>query len=156
MNIEEARKVFWLKSNYRPLGELLDEGYLTNERLEWAAKWAYSSKLQQAAKLILEAQNHSSTTVTAVENEKKDAGIEVGVSLDQARLTLWPFPPYKGQQMGALVESKQLSLKDLGYAIENAWDEKVRQAAIAFSLIRLEQVVKEPVPSAGFIHVSSG
>ncbi len=51
---------------------------------------------------------------------------------------------------------KQLSLKDLGYAIETAWDEKVRQAAIALSLIRLEQIVKEPAPDAGFVQVVSG
>ena len=54
------------------------------------------------------------------------------------------------------MNSKQLSLKDLGYAIETAWDEKVRQAAIALSLIRLEQIVKEPAPDAGFVHVVSG
>jgi hypothetical protein len=49
MNIEEARKVLWLKSNPRPLGELLDEGFLTRDQLEWAAKRAYNSRLQQAA-----------------------------------------------------------------------------------------------------------
>ncbi len=54
------------------------------------------------------------------------------------------------------MDSKQLSLKDLGYAIENAWDEKVKQAAIVLSLVRLEQVVKEPAPSAGIVHVISG
>ena len=54
--------------------------------------------------------------------------------------------------MGALVEGKLLSLKDLGYAVENAWDEKVRQAAIALSLVRLNQAVLEPVPPAGFVH----
>ena len=58
--------------------------------------------------------------------------------------------------MGKLVESQHLSLKDLGYAIETAWDEKVRQAAIALMLVRLGQVVKEPAPSAGFVHVISG
>ena len=58
--------------------------------------------------------------------------------------------------MGDLVDSKQLSLKDLVYAVETAWDSKVRQAAIALSLVRLNQVVQEPVPSAGFVHVVSG
>jgi hypothetical protein len=58
--------------------------------------------------------------------------------------------------MGALVQSKQLSLKDLAYAIENAWDERVRQAATTFSLMRLNQVVQEPVSSVGFVHVRSG
>jgi hypothetical protein len=58
--------------------------------------------------------------------------------------------------MGKLVESRQLSLKDLGYAIENAWDERVRQAATTFCLIRLNQVIQEPTPSAGFVRVVSG
>ena len=160
MNIEEARKVLWLKSNPRPLGELLDEGYLTKDRLEWAAQWAYSTKLKEAAKLLLESLNHSSTEAEeeqpTVDTKAKDAGIEIGISLEKAGSTLWPFAPYKGQLMGTLVEAKQLSLKDLGYAAENAWDERVRRAAIALSLVRLDQAVKEPVPSAGFVHVVSG
>jgi len=162
MNIEEARKVLWLKSNPRALGELLDEGYLTKDRLQWAAQWAYNPKLQQAAKAILDSINSLTTVTEAVEKPEtlvinvKDTAIETGISFDKARSTLWPFSPYKGQSMGALVESKQLSLKDLGYAIENAWDQRVRQAATTLSLIRLNQVVQEPVPSAGFVRVISG
>jgi hypothetical protein len=38
MNIEEVRKVFWLKSNRRPVGKLLDQGQRTKERLKWAWK----------------------------------------------------------------------------------------------------------------------
>jgi len=160
MNVEEARKVLWLKSNPRPLGELLDEGYLTQDRLEWAAQWAYNSKLKQAAQVLLEVMK---IPAAKVEEKLKSAhelslnnSLPINITLDKARTTLWPFAPFKGQQMGVLVESKQLSLKDLGYAVENAWDEKVKQAAIALSLVRLDQVVKEPVPSAGFVHVVSG
>src|SRR6266545_7271281 len=102
MNIEEARKVFWLKNNHRPLGELLDEGYLTKDRLEWAAKWAYNSNLQQAAKVILEALNRDSVA-TGEERPKvsdvhvKDSEIEVGISLEKASSIPWPFAPHKGQ-----------------------------------------------------------
>jgi len=161
MNLEEAQKVLWLKSNPRSLGELMDEGYLTTDRLEWATQWAYNPKLKEAAKLILESIYHASVTrpiekPQALDATIKDIGVEIGIALDTARSTIWPFAPYKGQPMGALIESKQLSLKDLGYAAENAWDPRVRQAAIAFSLLRLDQVVKEPVPSAGFVHVLSG
>jgi hypothetical protein len=162
MNIEEARKVLWLKSNHRPLGELLDEGYLTKDRLEWAAKWAYNSNLQQAAKVILDALSRDSAIAHREESQKamdalmRDTGVKVGISLVKAHSTAWPFAPYRGQPMGKLVESKLLTLKDLAYAIENAWDAKVRQAATVFSLIKLDQVVKEPVPSAGFVHVVSG
>jgi hypothetical protein len=58
--------------------------------------------------------------------------------------------------MGKLVESKLLTLKDLAYALENAWDPKVRQAATVFSLIKLDRIVKEPAPAVGFVHVISG
>ena len=162
MNIEEARTVLWLKSNHRPLGELLDDGYLTQERLEWAAKWAYNPRLQEAAKVLLETIIHPSTNDEVVEKPETliintgDSAIETNISFDKASSTAWPFPPYKGQMMGRLVESRQLSLKDLAYAVENAWDERVRRAATTFSLIRLKQVIQEPAPSAGFIHVVSG
>lgn len=162
MNIDDARKVLWLKSNPRPLGELLDEGYLTKERLEWAVQWAYSYTLQRAAKVLLENTKFPEkqpNRITEKLNSKQEtaaAPIKIGISLEKARATLWPFSPYKGEPMGGLVDSKQLALKDLAYAAENAWDQKVRQAAIALSLVRLEQVVKEPVPSAGFVQVVSG
>jgi hypothetical protein len=162
MNIEEARKVLWLKSNHRPLGELLDEGYLTKDRLEWAAKWAYNSNLQQAAKVILDALNRDSNIAQSEESQKamaalvRDTGVKVGISLVKAHSTAWPFAPHKGQPMGKLVESELLTLRDLAYAVENAWDAKVRQAATVFSLIKLDQIVKEPVPSAGFVRVISG
>ena len=154
MNIEEARKVLWLKSNPRPLGDLLDEGYLTRDRLEWAAQSAYSPKLKEAAAVIIS--NMSGASKNGVYQQNIQSGIEIGISLDQARTTPWPLPPYKGQLMGPLVDSKQLSLKDLGFAVENAWDEKVRKAAVVLSLVRLEQAVKEPAPSAGFVKVVSG
>jgi hypothetical protein len=158
MNIEEARKVIWLKSNPRTLGKLLDEGYLTKERLKWAAQWAYNPRLQEAAKVLLNAgqPNAGRIQMQAAAAKTHEAPVPIGISLDQARATPWPLPPYKGQPIGILVESKQLSLKDLGYAAENAWEERVRQAAIALSLVRLEQVIKEPTPSAGFVHINSG
>jgi len=157
MNLEEARKILWLKNNRRPIGELLDEGYLTPSKLEWAAEKAYDPAINQAAKVILESLKEPvSLSKNNVEAQPPDSSLEIGITLEKARTILWPFAPYKGQPMGNLVDSQQLSLKDLGYAIETAWDEKVRQAATALALVRLEQVVKEPIPSAGFVHVISG
>ena len=78
------------------------------------------------------------------------------VPLDQARKTPWPFSPYKGQLMGDLVNASKISLKDLGYAIETAWNSKIRQAAATLALSRLEQVVTEPQPSAGYAEAVSG
>ena len=73
-----------------------------------------------------------------------------------AKKVNWPFKPYIGQSMGSLVASQQLSLKDLGYAIENAWDPKVKRAAITLSLVRLKQAVSEPESPAGRVKVISG
>jgi hypothetical protein len=137
MNLEEARKVLWLRSNPRPLGELQDEGYLTSSRLEWAAQWAYNSNLQQAARVILDSKLKSSTSTTydeeriKIHDQNSNESLPIGITLEKARATRWPMSPYKGQPMGGLVDSKQLNLKDLGFAIENAYDEKVRKAAIA-------------------------
>jgi hypothetical protein len=157
MNIEEARKVLWLNNYPRPLGELFDEGYLNRSRLEWAIEKARDPQLREAAKIFLEILSASSQDKKLPKAKAKEKYFPVEISIEKARATLWPFAPYKGQPMGALVESKQLSLKDLGYAIESAWaEQKVKQAAIVLSLMRLEQVVKEPVPSAGLVHVNSG
>lgn len=158
MNIEEAKKVLWLKSNPRPIGELLNEGYLTKDRLEWAAQWAYNPNLKQAASLLLESMKDANASEKSVANEiqAQVKPLEIGMSLDKARSTLWPLTPFKGQPMGTLVETKQLSTKDLGFAIENAWDERVRKAAMVLMLVRLDQVIKEPTEPTGFLNVISG
>lgn len=153
MNLDEALGVLWLKSNPRPLGELLKEGYLTRERLEWAAQWAYNPNLKEAAKVLLASREISGEKIQI--DESSQPSLKLGITLEKARSMLWPFSPYKGRPMGQLVDSQQISLKDLGYAIENAWDENIRQAAVALSLIRLEQIVTEPPPSAGFAKIIS-
>jgi hypothetical protein len=158
VNIEEARKVLWLKSNPRPIGELLNEGYLNQSRLEWASEKAYDPALKEAAKLLLNWQKNSASQAVSDKKTALPSGIQLpsGASLDQAHATSWPFSPFKGQPMGMLVETKQVSIKDLGFAIENAWDERVRKAAMVLMLVRLDQVIKEPEEPAGFLNVVSG
>jgi hypothetical protein len=158
MKLDEAKKVLWLKSNHRPIGELLDEGYLNQSRLEWAAEKAYDPALKEAAKLLLNWQKQSASKPIAEKKATLPSGIQLpsGASLDQAHATLWPFSPFKSQPMGMLVETKQISIKDLGFAIENAWDERVRKAAMVLMLVRLDQVIKEPEAPAGFLNIISG
>ncbi len=158
MNIEEAKKVLWLKSNPRPIGELLNEGYLTKERLEWAAQWAYNPNLKQAASLLLESMKDANASEKSIAKEIQALAkpLEIGMSLDKARSTSWPFPPFKGQAMGKLAETKQISIKDLGFAIDNAWDERVRKAAMVLMLVRLDQVINEPEEPTGFLNIISG
>ncbi len=161
MDLNEARKVIWMKPNRRPMGELFDEGFLDRGRLEWAAKEAYTPKVREAADVFLAllGQPPSATTNTkpapqpSVKPNLPD--INIKMSIDQARSIFWPIPPFKGQPMGSLVETRQLTLKDLGWAIDNAWDQKVREAAVVLSAIRLKQTVNEPEPPKGYLRIVS-
>lgn len=159
MSVDEARRVHWLRNRPMPLGELLDEGYLDTYRLEWAAKKAYDPRIKQAARVVLDwqaAQRQVDAAARIVRTEAKGIAkpaVAVGVSLEDARAVPWPFGPLRGQPMGKLSETRQLSLKDLAFAVESAWDERVKQAAIALLLIRLEQTLQEPAPPRGIMRV---
>jgi hypothetical protein len=152
MTLEQARSVMWLRNYHRPLGDLLDEGYLDQDRLEWVAQNAYDPQLKEAAALLLA---WSRQTTPEPKPAEPPPAVNAGLSLEQARATLWPFPPFKNQPMGPLVDTQQLKLKDLAYAIENAWDDRVRRAAIALMAVSLNQAVEEPPPSAGPLKVVS-
>jgi hypothetical protein len=156
MNLEQARKVLWLPNKCRPLGELLDEGYLTRPRLEWAARKAYDPALKEAAQVILNTLSQYATPNKPIPPEQTKEPFPVGMPLEKAQLTKWPLPPHKGKAMGELVESKQIFLKDLGYMVENAWDRNVKLASITLLLKKLGQILKEPEPPAGFVRVVSG
>jgi hypothetical protein len=157
MDLNEARKVLWIRPNRRPMGELLDEGLLTKGKLEWAIANAYSSKLQEAAKILLPLLEKTNPHINAENNsfQLELPKLEIPLTIDQAKATIWPFAPYKGEPIGPLVIEKKISLKDLGFAIENAWDSKVRNAALVLSAIRMNQIVKEPQPSKGHVAVVS-
>jgi hypothetical protein len=159
MSLEEARSVMWLHNNHRPLGELLDEGFLTQSRLEWAAAKAYDPQLKQAAAVLLDEVKRRPVAqeppASASPREEPLPAVQAGITLEQARATPWPFRPFQGRLMGTLVDTRQVTLKDLGFAIENAWDERVRQAAILLTALRLDQAVKEPAPPAGPLQVVS-
>ncbi|MBN1440207.1 MAG: NERD domain-containing protein [Anaerolineales bacterium] len=161
MDLNEARKVVWIGSNRRPLGELLDIGYLNQERLTWAVEHVKNPTVQQAAAVLLDWLNKSADSgkprekATSSLGQETLPGLELKLTLEKAREVPWPFSPYKGESMGPLVESRKLSLKDLSYAIDNAWDSKVREAAIALTAVRLRQIVREPLPPKGHLKVYS-
>jgi hypothetical protein len=158
MTVDEARKVPWLRSRPRPLGELLNEGYLDRPRLEWAAKKAYDPRLKEAAQVILDWKPSGAAAPAAIAKiqgkaPKTKTPIRVGISLEDARSTAWPFGALRGQLMGTLSDTRQLSLKDLGYAADSAQDDRVRRAAIALMLVRLDQELEEPPQLAGIPRV---
>jgi hypothetical protein len=77
-------------------------------------------------------------------------------SLEQARATSWPFRPYRGQPMGVLLDSYQLSLKDLNYALDNAYDPLVRQAAAVLIKARVDDSITAPARRSPAKVVSGG
>jgi hypothetical protein len=160
MNLTEARKVYWLSSNHRPFGELLDEGYLDQSRLEWAAQKAFDPQVKEAAFVMLawlkeqgDRGPAKKTMPTPIANATTT--IPTRIRLEDARNTLWPFAPFRGQPMGSLVETRQLSLKDLGYAAETAREQRVRDSSVALIAMRLGQEPKDPPAPRSFLNIYS-
>lgn len=53
MSLEQARRTLWLDENPRPMGELVDSGFLTSEKLAWVTRGTGTLRLQAAAKVLL-------------------------------------------------------------------------------------------------------
>jgi hypothetical protein len=159
MTVEDARAVLWLRNKHRPLGELLDEGYLTETRLEWARQKAYDPKLKQAAAVLLEWLREQKALDGAPAAKplpaEVPASLDFGITVEQARGTIWPYRELRGQTVGTLVDARQLTLKDLAYAVENAFDDHLKRAAALLLGLRLGQAVEEPPPPAGPLQVVS-
>jgi hypothetical protein len=160
MTIEDARRVLWFRTNRRPIGELLDEGYLTRSNLEWAAEASYRDDVKKAARVLLQSEPSATDgfedqSQLNVVRPAAEAGppISIGIGLEEARATVWPFYPYKGHKMGELLASRKLSLQDLAKAAETAREEKLRQAAVALMAVRMEKSVKQPRPPEGPLQV---
>jgi hypothetical protein len=59
-----------------------------------------------------------------------------GMTLAQARAVVWPFKGLR-RPIGVLLDEGLIGLNDLGYAVEKAFDEPVRQAARSLLLAKL-------------------
>lgn len=134
MTLARARDTYWLGNNYQPMGKLYDSGFLSVSRLTWAMNNAYSPNIRAAASVLLAQKNAS-----LVRNIEKGV---IPTNLDEARVVKWPFNlgSKKGKSFGELVDNHELSKKDLAYAIDNAYQEQVRQAAhiILSSILNIE------------------
>lgn len=161
MSVEEAKKVMWLRSNYKSMGALLEEGYLTRDQLAWAAAKAWNPRIKEAAKIILATfekapENSQQLTSTTSQTRVPASPVDVEMTVSQAEKSIWPFQPYRGQPMGSLVKTRKLTLKDLGYAIENARERRISQAATVLMLTRLNQAINEPDAKATYTQTISG
>lgn len=124
MTLTRAREVFWLSSNYRPMGELYDSGFLTQNRLEWGKNNAYDQKIRAACACLLKQKKCELQTHVNKGRFPKN--------LDEARAVEWPFNKNikkAGRTIGELWDLREITKKDLAFAIDNAWDEQVRIAA---------------------------
>jgi hypothetical protein len=110
-----AKRITWpFKDLNRPLGELLESGHVTWRDLRWASRRAYDPIVKWAAAVCLQA----------------DALQNVSRSLTWAAQVTWPFKDLN-RPMGAILKEHVISLHDLAYAVANAHDPEVRDAAAA-------------------------
>ncbi len=156
MTVAQARAVSWFRNNPRPMGELLDEGVLSQRDLRWAADNSFVSPIKEAAAVLLAA---GQTTITPSARQAPIPQSETvalpasPMTLEAARNTVWPFASFQGQTMGALFDSGVLSHKELGRAIDIAWNPIVRQAATTLLLHKVVARLNEPEPPAGPLRV---
>jgi hypothetical protein len=74
----------------------------------------------------------------------KADSFSIPMTVDQARAVLWTFREYKGQSIGSLLDNGLITLRDLGFAVERAYDKRVKEASKTLLLNALTQAVNEP------------
>ncbi len=77
------------------------------------------------------------------------------MSLDEARSVIWPFNEVKGQPIGSLLDKGVLSLRDMGFAVQRAYDKRVREAARTILLNALSEAQVAPENAPGPLNVVS-
>lgn len=108
-----AESVTWpFKDLNRPVGELLESKQVTARDLGWASWNAYDPIVKWAAAVCL----------------KADALESISQAPSQAERVIWPFKDLD-RPMGELLEEHIITLHDLAYAVANAHDPAVRDAA---------------------------
>jgi hypothetical protein len=155
MTLEEALKVTWFRTNPKPIGVLLNEGFLDEKKLEWASQNSYVPTVKEASLIVLEALKNQSLVIelTSQFATNTATSIPVKLSWEQARAVEWKFASGKGQPLGKLIDSKQIGMKDLGYAIENAFDERLREASKTLLVYLLQQDAQLANKKRGFLNL---
>jgi hypothetical protein len=83
----------------------------------------------------------------------KADSLSTPMTVDQARAVLWTFREYKGQSIGSLLDNGLITLRDLSFAVERAYDKRVREASKTLLLNALSQEVNEPQTPVGPLNV---
>lgn len=115
--IRGARDLVWpfapRDEGPRSVGELLDAGRVTRQDLLWAAAEAREAQVREVAAVLLATAHRLA---------------DVGMTLEAARLTAWPFRR-TSYTLGELVERGTVQVKDLRRASWFAKDPRVREAS---------------------------
>ncbi len=77
------------------------------------------------------------------------------MTLQEARATAWQFREYKGQPIGNLLDNGSISLRDLAWAFQNAYNQKIKDAAKTILLHYLGQVTEPTEDNIGGLNVVS-
>lgn len=159
MTLEEAWRVVWVRPLSRPIGELLDEGILNADRLQWAAEHAYNIRLKQAATIVLKSleRGRGDTARPAANAAQSEIPqFQSDMTVQQARAMPWPFRDFRGRSMGELLDAGLITARDLGGLVERAYEPRVKQAAIILMLKRIDQVVEESSAKGAVKLISGG
>lgn len=124
-----AGSVNWpFKDLNRPLKELLAGGLVRPRDLNWAVQKAYSPTVKWAAAVCLKAPALQSLSLSIVD----------------AQQVTWPFKDLD-RPVGELVANRVITLHDLAWAVANAYDAEVRDAA---AVLGAEMVREKLAPAA--------
>jgi hypothetical protein len=115
--LQSARALIWpygpRHERGRPMGDLLAEGKITRQDLEWARDEAREVRVRQAARVILA---HTARLPN------------IAMTVHEARLIAWPFRRFT-RPLGELADEGALKLNDLRRVAWFAADARLRQAA---------------------------
>lgn len=82
------------------------------------------------------------------ETARADVSQFTAMSIAEARSTIWPFKGIK-KPIGILLESGEITIRDIAWASENAYDFHVKQAAKTILIARLfPEKITEPLKPA--------
>jgi hypothetical protein len=122
-----AGAVIWpFKGLKRPLGELLAEGVVQSRDLGWAVWNAFDPAVKWAAAIHLKAK----------------ALQTISLSPDEARQVVWSFKNLN-RPMGDLLAEQVITLHDLAWAVANAYDAQVGEAAAVLGA----EIVQRTLPA---------
>lgn len=122
-----AGSVVWpFKGLKRPLGELLAEGVVQPHDLGWAVRKAFDPTVKWAAAIHLKAK----------------ALQAISLPPDKARQVVWPFKNLN-RPMGELLAEQVITLHDLAWAVANAYDARVSEAAAVLGA----EIVRRTLPA---------